>query len=181
MLPPPSSRYSEIGIAMQKVCFKCGEEKPLSMYYKHSKMMDGHLNKCIECAKKDVRKHREENLEKIQQYDRHRNSLEHRVKAREEYRKTEAYIESHKKALIKQYEKFPEKRSARSALYNALRDKKINPWPICSIPSCNKKPEAHHVAYSMPLDVVWLCKEHHVETHKIAKELIRQEKKKEKK
>ena len=35
-------------------------------------MADGHLNKCKDCTKLDVNKHRANNLEKIRAYDRER-------------------------------------------------------------------------------------------------------------
>jgi len=46
-----------------KKCFKCSLLKPLSEFYKHRKMTDGHLGKCKDCTKKDV-KERESNLRK---------------------------------------------------------------------------------------------------------------------
>jgi hypothetical protein len=35
-----------------KKCIVCSIEKPLEDFYKHSQMKDGHVNKCIECSKK---------------------------------------------------------------------------------------------------------------------------------
>lgn len=38
-----------------KVCIKCGRVLPLSEFYTHSGMSDGHLNVCKECIKKKAR------------------------------------------------------------------------------------------------------------------------------
>lgn len=38
-----------------KKCFKCGIIKPISHFYVHNRMKDGHLNKCIDCTKKDAK------------------------------------------------------------------------------------------------------------------------------
>ena len=39
-----------------KKCFKCHKILPLTDFYKHPKMSDGHLNKCKDCTKNDVHK-----------------------------------------------------------------------------------------------------------------------------
>lgn len=148
-----------------KTCFKCLKSLPLEAFYKHSAMGDGHLGKCKECTKLDVKAHRLENIERIRAYDKLRASVPHRVAARKEYAKTEAGKAAHKKALKVSKERFPDRTKARYAVSNAIRDGRLSPWPVCAVPECAEKPEAHHPDYSRPLDVVWLCGSHHKQAH----------------
>ena len=57
-----------------------------------------------------------------------------------------------------------EKRQAHVDLGNALKLGKVvkQPCQKCGSP----RSEAHHPDYSKPLEVVWLCRIHHVEEHK---------------
>lgn len=156
-----------------KTCFKCGEVKPLADFYKHKAMADGHLNKCKDCTKADALQHRADNLEAVRAYDRERGSLPHRVAARAEYQKTDAYAASLAKSVRKYRADNPDRYKAHTAVSNALRDGRLVPWPKCAVPDCDCAPEAHHPDYSRPLDVVWLCDSHHKAAHQLAREIER--------
>jgi len=120
-------------------------------------MADGYLNKCKECTKNDASRHRALNLDQARDYDKARASLPHRRELNR--RVTREWRAAH-----------PDRRSAQIAVGNAVRDGRLNPWPVCAVHSCNKKPEAHHPDYSSPLDVVWLCHAHHKQAHADSKD-----------
>ena len=160
-----------------KFCFKCGKNKPLSMFYKHPRMADGHVNKCKECNKKDVRENRETNIEYYTDYEILRRDTASRVETNnrraekvKQRRKNDTefsikIIEGHKKWKIKN----PNKSSAHSAISNALRDGKLVKPKVCE--QCGKTDctiYGHHWSY-LPenwLNVMWLCSACHGREHR---------------
>ncbi len=136
-----------------KTCFKCGISKPLSEFYRHKAMADGHLGKCKTCAKSDVAKHRAENIEGIREYDKFRANKPHRIESRA--RVTADYAAEH-----------PKRRAANSAVARALRAGTLVKQP-CFV--CGEKAVAHHPDYDAPLSVVWLCQAHHKQAHALVK------------
>jgi len=72
-----------------KKCFKCEVDKPLSEFYKHKMMADGHLNKCKDCARSDVRQNRDKNLDYYREYDKQRANNPNRVLSRLQYTESE--------------------------------------------------------------------------------------------
>ena len=138
---------------MQKQCFKCLEVKPLSCFYKHKQMADGHLNKCKECNKKDVSANYRQNIDHYKKYDIERNKTEKR-----------------KNKLSKGCKIFrknnPIKYAAHVLVGNAIRSGTILRPENCQQCGIECTPHGHHRDYARPLDVMWLCPQCHNDWHK---------------
>lgn len=114
----------------EKRCFKCGKVKPLSEFYAHPMMADGHLNKCKDCAKADAKAHRE------------------------------AYPERDLDTRLRACAKNPTHKNANMAVDAALRCGRLNRperCQGCGRSGDETRLSAHHYDYTKPLDVIWLC------------------------
>lgn len=130
----------------EKKCFKCCEVKPLSEFYKHAQMADGHLNKCKECTKKDVRDNRIKKIDYYREYDRSRGN-----------RQGYEYVKNYR-------ERFPKKYRAHQMVRYAIKAGNLVAEP-CEQCSRVSDTHAHHDDYSKPLNVRWLCPPCHKRWH----------------
>lgn len=119
---------------ISKVCFKCGQEKPLSDYYKHPQTVDGHFNKCKACSKKDTKVRADEKMKDPSFVE------SERKRHRDKYHKLN-YKDAHKpaaeqkKEIMRRYaERFPEMILARSSANK--------------LPKLEKGMERHHWSYN---------------------------------
>lgn len=131
-----------------KKCNTCGLTKPLDDYYKQPKAADGHQGRCKECAKRAVRINYREKRSQYQAYE--------RTRAQDPERKRKAGEYQRKR-------RNEGKTSARDAVNNAVRDGRLVPQ-TCEVCG-SEKVQAHHEDYSKPLEVMWLCFEHHRARH----------------
>ena len=138
-------------------CKVCGVTDA-SLFYKSN------VSYCKPHWKERVKSNRAANSDHYKEHDRKRANLPHRVLARDEYQKTDAFAVSHLKANTRYRELHPDRTTARYATNNAIRDGRLAKMP-CFMCGCEQV-EAHHADYSAPLDVVWLCVTHHKEVHK---------------
>ena len=134
-----------------KECFKCKTVKPIEGFYKHSKMLDGHVNKCKECNKNDVTANRNKNLERVREYDRARGKKPERIKLVTEI--TRAWRAEDARRSV-----------AHSRVSRAIRNGTLARQPCVK---CGEvKSLAHHEDYDKPLEVMWLCQPCHKQRHK---------------
>ena len=146
-----------------KVCLRCSHEKPLEEFYAHKSATDGRCGSCKVCTNAAARERRQGNPEKYRAYYRLRNGLPTSVSARAAYAATESGKDVNRKAVRSYAAAHPARRSANIALSNAIRDGRItrDPCHCCGAAEV----EGHHADYSRPLDVTWLCIEHHNQLH----------------
>lgn len=129
-----------------KTCFKCGEMKELSCFYRHKQMADGHVNKCKECNKRDVQQNRLAHIEYYREYDRVRGN-----------RQPAEYMEKYR-------EQFPKKYRAHTLVARAIKAGNLFVMP-CETCKTDDSVHAHHDDYAKPLNVRWLCAAHHKQWH----------------
>ena len=130
------------------LCKRCGLEKDPSCFYTSNKAS------CKDCVVSRSKKYRENNLEKVQKYDRLRGSRQH-------------------KDYLKEYRKsYPKKYLAHNKLNNAIRDGNIENPRVCEICSGIFHVVAHHDDYDKPLQVRWLCSSCHQQWHSVNGEAL---------
>jgi hypothetical protein len=134
-----------------KTCICCDLQKDPTDFYIHPEMADGRLNKCKVCCKNQSASRRSSKLETIREYDRDRAKSPKRMK--------------HNSDNTSRWRKEnPEKWAAQILVNNYLRDGKLikKSCEVCG----SEKVHGHHDDYSKPLEVIWLCAEHHKQRHK---------------
>lgn len=133
-----------------KQCFKCNKTLPITEFYAQRYMSDGHLNKCKECTKKDVKEYRTTHIDSIRTYEKRRSQLPHRIAL--------------SIAITKKWRNEDKRRmKCHNAVSRALRNGSLE-WGACIVCGSDKS-VAHHEDYDKPLDVMWLCDFHHKKRH----------------
>ena len=138
-----------------KTCFKCGHQKVRSEFYQHKQMRDGLLGKCKVCTKSDVLAHRLANIERVRSYDKQRASLPPRVALR-------------RTICADNHRRHPERAAARAETYRAFPTAPAK-CEHCGVRS--SRIERHHLDYSRPLLIEWLCKPCHAAADKVRRQV----------
>lgn len=146
-----------------KVCSFCNEVKDYSEFHKSKRSVGGVNSCCKECKlKKDKGIFEKSREKRLHQMDEHYQNNK------------ESYFERNKRME----EIYPEKHKAREITSNAIFQGKLikRPCEFCG----EVEVQAHHQDYLKPLEVNWLCIKCHKKYHSLIRQLIQQERQKDK-
>lgn len=149
--------------AVKRTCKACGDVKPLGDFpvYVAGKYK-GRRHTCRTCTNAKMLPI----IKKHQAHYYHKNENGHRDKARA--RANQAYKLDPRATAERNKlyaERHPDRAAAKAAVAAAVRSGTLKRAP-CEV--CGNKPShGHHDDYSRPLDVMWLCRTHHGERHRL--------------
>lgn len=130
------------------------ETKEITQFYRHAAMGDGRLGFCKECTKERIRNARLD--------PRYRDKM---LAYEKERRRTKKRKHLELASGRRRRKRNSTKYRANTALSNARRRGAVRPKP-CWVCGTNEKIQGHHYDYDKPLEVLWLCHEHHLDMHR---------------
>lgn len=132
----------------KKKCSVCGGNFPLAFFYRRNTRPCGYMAACKKCTGKqrkvDMPKHHER--DQLTEQERNNRNRAFGIRSR-------PHIGSKQRSLVGA----------------ALRSGKLIKPENCTINNerCVGRLEAHHPEYNKPLDILWLCAEHHRAWHRV--------------
>jgi len=143
-----------------KDCGRCGKRKELSDFYVNRAKEDGLTTWCRSCLS-EYHKARlaKANASRPEGW---------KQKAKDKTAYSKAWKEANPGKMTEYkrdwWRKNKDRLKVKDAVRYAVKTGKLvkTPCEVCG----EEKVEGHHPDYSRPLDVVWLCRQHHLEIHK---------------
>ena len=128
---------SQVQVLISRKCYKCKLEKPLEEFQSDLGKKFGRSHMCLECGNK---KYVEISPDK------------------------KAKMVARRKEILKTNPVAFKKQKARDEFRKAVQSGRVKrlPCEVCG----NPKTDGHHEDYGKPLDVAWLCRNHHMERHR---------------
>lgn len=133
-----------------RICSRCGVEKPLEVFHKNKSKPLGHDYWCNVCRN---------------DFDRKRHATPQGIKRNKDYKNSDRGRERMRERLRLDYQKNKHKYAARRMIQKLIKLGVIIREP-CNMCGSDTNLRGHHPDYSKPAFVIWLCQKHHSEVHR---------------
>lgn len=137
----------------EKSCSKCGLIKSISDFQRDASNKTGYYSSCKGC-----------NVLRCKRYNATEQRRSKILERNRIYDRTESGRKSTRPRSLSWSEKNIDKRRAHWRVKSAIKSGKIKKQP-CKLCRSETNIHAHHDDYSRPLDIMWLCPQHHKDRH----------------